>query len=220
MYLVRQVGSRHEFIECKPWSLTCYAETLLEPSVVFTAEKGFDPVTTKYTVFFLDPDAPGPALPILGPFLHLIMLVSCSRIDLPWPRWDECLTFAPVPMFSPPVSQRKLREFLLPTWRSLLSLLRNIAIRSSYTVNPPTIHRRPHSTICQACALLSTSQATLPSQAWSAQLGVTSSGRVWIARLVPLRPTARLMEQTTGGMFWTRSPCHFENALMGSYRIL
>ncbi|KAF2725910.1 phosphatidylethanolamine-binding-like protein [Polychaeton citri CBS 116435] len=46
-------------------------ETLSEPSVSFTAEPGFDPAKTKYTIFLLDPDPPDPAAPILKDFLHL-----------------------------------------------------------------------------------------------------------------------------------------------------
>jgi hypothetical protein len=39
----------------------------------FDPEQGFDPATTKYTYIQVDPDAPGPALPILRHFLHHIV---------------------------------------------------------------------------------------------------------------------------------------------------
>ncbi|KAK5721966.1 hypothetical protein LTR15_006560 [Elasticomyces elasticus] len=48
-------------------------ETLTEPAVSFSAEPGFDPSKTKYTIILTDPDAPGPAAPILKDFLHLII---------------------------------------------------------------------------------------------------------------------------------------------------
>ncbi|KAK5726490.1 hypothetical protein LTR17_012715 [Elasticomyces elasticus] len=48
-------------------------ETLIEPAVSFSAEPGFNPAKTKYTIIFTDPDAPGPAAPVLKDFLHLII---------------------------------------------------------------------------------------------------------------------------------------------------
>ncbi|KAK5686476.1 hypothetical protein LTS10_002594 [Elasticomyces elasticus] len=48
-------------------------ETLIEPAVSFSAEPGFNPAKTKYTIIFIDPDAPGPAAPVLKDFVHLII---------------------------------------------------------------------------------------------------------------------------------------------------
>lgn len=48
-------------------------ETLAHPEFSFPAEPGFDPAETKYTLIMVDPDAPGPALPILSDFLHWIV---------------------------------------------------------------------------------------------------------------------------------------------------
>ncbi|KAI9702642.1 MAG: hypothetical protein M1820_006148 [Bogoriella megaspora] len=48
-------------------------ETLLQPSISFSAEPDYDPAITNYTIFIVDPDAPGPALPVLKDFLHLII---------------------------------------------------------------------------------------------------------------------------------------------------
>ena len=48
-------------------------ETLNQPSISFSAEPSYDPSKTKYTIFLVDPDAPGPAAPILKDFLHLII---------------------------------------------------------------------------------------------------------------------------------------------------
>ncbi|EMC98820.1 hypothetical protein BAUCODRAFT_145840 [Baudoinia panamericana UAMH 10762] len=48
-------------------------ETIPEPSISFTAEPGYDPSNTKYTIFLVDPDAPGPAAPIFKDFLHIII---------------------------------------------------------------------------------------------------------------------------------------------------
>ena len=53
--------------------LTTIAETVPEPTFSITSEKGFDPATTKYTLIMVDPDAPGPAAPILADFLHWIV---------------------------------------------------------------------------------------------------------------------------------------------------
>ncbi|MCJ1443545.1 MAG: hypothetical protein MMC23_004043 [Stictis urceolatum] len=51
-------------------------ETLTEPTYSISAEQGYDPATTKYFFFLLDPDAPGPNSPALlqvlvDDFLHL-----------------------------------------------------------------------------------------------------------------------------------------------------
>ena len=48
-----------------------FTETLNQPSISFTAESGYDPSTTKYTIFLVDPDPPSPKAPILKDFLHL-----------------------------------------------------------------------------------------------------------------------------------------------------
>ncbi|KAM0718473.1 hypothetical protein Q7P37_005543 [Cladosporium fusiforme] len=53
--------------------LIALPETVSEPSFSITAEKGHDPKTTKYTLIMVDPDAPGPAAPILADFLHWIV---------------------------------------------------------------------------------------------------------------------------------------------------
>jgi len=53
--------------------LTIPAETATEPNFSITRELLYDPLTTKYTVIFADPDAPGPEAPILKDFLHLIV---------------------------------------------------------------------------------------------------------------------------------------------------
>ncbi|KAF2233062.1 PEBP-like protein [Viridothelium virens] len=64
-------------------------ETLLQPSISFLAEPNYDASTTNYTIFLVDPDAPGPALPVLSDFLHLIIenaqpscITTQSPIDL------------------------------------------------------------------------------------------------------------------------------------------
>jgi phosphatidylethanolamine-binding protein (PEBP) family uncharacterized protein len=54
-------------------SNTPISETLPEPSFNITAELGFPASTTKYTLIMVDPDAPGPAAPILADFLHWIV---------------------------------------------------------------------------------------------------------------------------------------------------
>ncbi|OAK93901.1 PEBP-like protein, partial [Phaeosphaeriaceae sp. SRC1lsM3a] len=48
-------------------------QTLQEPTISFPPEEGFDPSSTKYTYIQVDPDAPGPALPLLRQFLHHIV---------------------------------------------------------------------------------------------------------------------------------------------------
>ncbi|USW53335.1 Putative phosphatidylethanolamine-binding protein [Septoria linicola] len=48
-------------------------ETISQPTFSFTAEPGFDPAKTKYSLIMADPDAPNSELPILSPFLHLII---------------------------------------------------------------------------------------------------------------------------------------------------
>lgn len=48
-------------------------ETLQEPTISFPPEEGYDPSSTKYTYIQVDPDAPGPALPLLRQFLHHII---------------------------------------------------------------------------------------------------------------------------------------------------
>ncbi|TDZ39981.1 OV-16 antigen [Colletotrichum spinosum] len=48
-------------------------QTLQEPIITFDPERGFDPATTKYTYIQVDPDAPGPKLPLLRHFLHHIV---------------------------------------------------------------------------------------------------------------------------------------------------
>lgn len=53
--------------------LMFWSETVPEPSFSITAENGKDPKTTKYTLIMVDPDAPGPAAPILRYFLHWIV---------------------------------------------------------------------------------------------------------------------------------------------------
>ncbi|KAL9093525.1 MAG: hypothetical protein Q9165_003920 [Trypethelium subeluteriae] len=62
---------------------------LMVPSISFLAEPSYDPSTTNYTIFLVDPDAPGPALPVLSDFLHLIIenaqpscIITQSPIDL------------------------------------------------------------------------------------------------------------------------------------------
>lgn len=49
------------------------AETANEPTFSITSEANYDPAKTKYTLILVDPDAPGPALPILKQFLHWIV---------------------------------------------------------------------------------------------------------------------------------------------------
>lgn len=55
--------------------LTIFIETTSAPSISFSAESDQDPKTTKYTILFIDPDAPGPTSSgqpaALSPFLHL-----------------------------------------------------------------------------------------------------------------------------------------------------
>ncbi|KAK3678257.1 hypothetical protein LTR78_001552 [Recurvomyces mirabilis] len=49
-------------------------ETLNQPiDITFTAKPGYDAASTKYTIIMVDPDAPGPAAPILKDILHLII---------------------------------------------------------------------------------------------------------------------------------------------------
>ncbi|KAF6825131.1 phosphatidylethanolamine-binding protein [Colletotrichum musicola] len=48
-------------------------QTLQEPVIGFDPEMGYDPSTTRYTYIQLDPDAPGPAFPLLRQYLHHII---------------------------------------------------------------------------------------------------------------------------------------------------
>ena len=48
-------------------------ETLKQPTFDFDPEEGHDPETTRYTFVIVDPDAPGPGLPLLRQFLHIIV---------------------------------------------------------------------------------------------------------------------------------------------------
>jgi hypothetical protein len=50
-----------------------FTETLQEPIFSFPPEANHNPATTKYTYIQVDPDAPGPALPLLRQFLHHII---------------------------------------------------------------------------------------------------------------------------------------------------
>ncbi|KAH7083568.1 phosphatidylethanolamine-binding-like protein [Paraphoma chrysanthemicola] len=61
-------------------------QTLQEPIFSFDPEPDFDPSTTKYTYIQVDPDAPGPALPLLRQFLHHIVYdiqPSCIAAQTP-----------------------------------------------------------------------------------------------------------------------------------------
>lgn len=53
--------------------LMILTETATEPNFSITKELLYDPSTTKYTLIFADPDAPGLEAPILKDFLHLIV---------------------------------------------------------------------------------------------------------------------------------------------------
>lgn len=58
----------------------------MEPIFSFDPEPNFDPSTTKYTYIQVDPDAPGPAFPILRQFLHHIVYdvqPSCIAAQTP-----------------------------------------------------------------------------------------------------------------------------------------
>lgn len=68
-------------VSCHCWArenldsqkLTSITETVPEPTFSISAEAGFDAAKTKYTLIMVDPDAPGPAVPILADFLHWIV---------------------------------------------------------------------------------------------------------------------------------------------------
>ncbi|KAI9685662.1 MAG: hypothetical protein M1822_004222 [Bathelium mastoideum] len=47
-------------------------ETKPQPNITFSAEPNHDPSTTKYSVFIVDPDAPGPGNPVLADVLHFL----------------------------------------------------------------------------------------------------------------------------------------------------
>ncbi|KAF2113798.1 phosphatidylethanolamine-binding protein [Lophiotrema nucula] len=62
------------------------AQTLQEPTFSFDPESGYNPSTTKYTYIQVDPDAPGPELPVLRHFLHHIVYdvqPSCIATQTP-----------------------------------------------------------------------------------------------------------------------------------------
>ncbi|OQO02498.1 hypothetical protein B0A48_12025 [Cryoendolithus antarcticus] len=54
-------------------TFTTLRRTVPEPTISFTAELGYDPAKTNYTIFLLDPDAPNPTTPILKDYLHLLI---------------------------------------------------------------------------------------------------------------------------------------------------
>lgn len=54
--------------------LTKDIETVFAPTLSFTAEKGYDPDTTKYVVFLIDPDVPEADSPAQVNFLHWMFI--------------------------------------------------------------------------------------------------------------------------------------------------
>lgn len=63
----------HQSLHAEPSTDVSGPETLQEPTFSFPPEQGLNPATTKYTYIQVDPDTPGPALPILRQFLHHIV---------------------------------------------------------------------------------------------------------------------------------------------------
>ncbi|CZT17706.1 uncharacterized protein RCC_03543 [Ramularia collo-cygni] len=77
-------------------------ETVQAPSITFTAEQGHDPFTTKYTIIMADPDAPDPALPILGSALHEIISDAQPECVTSQMRKEVASYKSPTPLGLPP----------------------------------------------------------------------------------------------------------------------
>ena len=74
------------------------AETVPEPTFSITSERGFNPATTKYTLIKVDPDAPGPAAPILADFLHWIVSDVQPKCITTQQRKQVAMYMSPTPL--------------------------------------------------------------------------------------------------------------------------
>ncbi|KAL0943473.1 phosphatidylethanolamine-binding protein [Colletotrichum truncatum] len=66
-------------------------QTLRSPEISFDPEPRYDPATTKYTYIQVDPDTPGPALPVRRKFLHHLVYdlqPSCITTQAPVTQVD------------------------------------------------------------------------------------------------------------------------------------